>query len=410
MKRALFSLLAGLVSLSLAGCTLSLIATPTPSPTPLVSTPTAFTAPTETPHIPIPDTIIDEVGAPSEIKQFAGSAESLQPMIDAIAKQLGFTPAEGELAGFTVTGAKGEGNYFFVSHDGIVYTLFAHAQGGRFATVKVDGAGKTSDFAIFRMTRFDRDAATVWWGIDDGQGGIIIPPMFEFQLNSDGSITEVVFVEPKSGKSIQVSENTHQIQFESKVLFKLREQVQGTPTEAIPNFYPGLAPTLEQFTEIGSTADISKIIARLRSQPSLLTEGSDPIWTSVAQGNSVAVGCNANYDKIINCAVAASVKVFDQGQWRWLYIVELRNSDGSRGYLTGYIYDPVDQNGTKPYERMVANPTEPFVFLIRRDIVFHPYEEYNKHRPGVSELIEQLLQTQTVPPALEDQIVNLMRS
>ena len=227
MKRALFSLLAGLVSLSLAGCMLSLIATPTPSPTPLVSTPTAFPVPTETPHIPIPDTIIDEVGAPSEIKQFTGSAESLQPMIDAIAKQLGFTPAEGELAGFTVTGAKGEGNYFFVSHDGTVYTLFAHAQGGRFATVKVDGAGKTSDFAIFRMARFDRDAATVWWGIDDGQGGIIIPPMFEFQLNGDGSIAEVMFVEPKSGKSIQVSENTHQIQFESKVLFKLRQPLGG---------------------------------------------------------------------------------------------------------------------------------------------------------------------------------------
>jgi hypothetical protein len=48
MKRTLFSLLAGLVILSLAGCTLSLLATPTPSPTPLAATPTPFSAPTET--------------------------------------------------------------------------------------------------------------------------------------------------------------------------------------------------------------------------------------------------------------------------------------------------------------------------------------------------------------------------
>jgi hypothetical protein len=48
MKRTLFSLLASLVSLSLAGCTLSLLATPTPSPTPLAATPTLFSAPTET--------------------------------------------------------------------------------------------------------------------------------------------------------------------------------------------------------------------------------------------------------------------------------------------------------------------------------------------------------------------------
>jgi hypothetical protein len=185
------------------------------------------------------------------------------------------------------------------------------------------------------------------------------------------------------------------------------------PTEAIPNFYPGIAPTLEQFTEIGSTADISKIIAYLRSQQSLLTEGSEPINTGIAQGNDVGVECNLHGD--INCAVAASVKVMDQGQWRWLSIIELRNEDGSRGYLTGYIYDGVEQTGTKAYERMVANPSGWFILLVVRDIeppddVRLPYMKYNTQRPGVSEWIEEMLQTQTVPPALEDQIINIMRA
>ncbi len=253
MKRALFSLLAGLVSLSLAGCTFSLLATQTPFPDPLAATPTRLTTATETPYLPLPTETPSPIPRPTD-------------------------------------------------------TL--------------------------------------------------------------------------------------------------------TPTEAVPNFYHGLAPTLEQFTELGSKADISKVIAYLRSQSSLLTEGSIPISTAIAQNNEVAIACNANYDNIINCAVAASVKVVDQGQLRWLEIIELRNSDGPRGYLTGYIYDGVELPYSKAYERLVANPSGPIIFSILRNIpspydVKYPYEKYNTLRPGVSDLVEQLLETQTVPPELEDQIVNL---
>jgi hypothetical protein len=186
-----------------------------------------------------------------------------------------------------------------------------------------------------------------------------------------------------------------------------------TATPAAPEYYHGLAPTLDGFTEIESVDDISKIIADLRSQPSLLTDGSEPIHTSVAQNNSVAFSCNGSGE--INCAVAASVKVKDQGLWRWLYIIELRNSDGTRGYLTGYGYDGVERRGTEGYKRMIASPTGPIIYAILREITppfdkQYPYEAFNTQKPGIQELIEKFLQSQIVPPGLEDQIVNLVNS
>jgi hypothetical protein len=87
MKRALFRLLAGLVSLSLAACTLSLLTTPTTAATATLSLPTLtpFTAPTETPQTtdtPTPEpTVTPEPLGGSEVAYLWNSANHLLPSL-----------------------------------------------------------------------------------------------------------------------------------------------------------------------------------------------------------------------------------------------------------------------------------------------------------------------------------------
>ena len=181
---------------------------------------------------------------------------------------------------------------------------------------------------------------------------------------------------------------------------------------SVPEFYPGLALSLDKFTELKSKDDIARIIAYLRSQPSLLTDGSEPFKTFVGGSNTITIECNRSGK--INCAVAASVKVFDQGHWRWLRIVEMRNNDAarSRGYLTGYFYDEVEATWTIGYDSMVKNPSgeiqwEVIGILAPEFQALYPYEEHNIEQPGVSDLLDQLLKTQIIAPALESTIINL---
>ena len=118
-----------------------------------------------------------------------------------------------------------------------------------------------------------------------------------------------------------------------------------TPTPKAPEFYSGLAPTLEQFPVVDK-ADISAIVAALRAGPTLLDANAGPILVGEIMSRPdgykyLTMYCNQ--DGIVNCAPAASIQFTDSinGAERNPHVIiwEVMTPNG-RGYIVGYAYDP----------------------------------------------------------------------
>lgn len=184
------------------------------------------------------------------------------------------------------------------------------------------------------------------------------------------------------------------------------------PTEAIPNFYHGLAPTLEQFTKV-NRSDIRTIIDYLASQQSLLAPGSKAIEISQILRSSsgeahFAIACNLN--GAVNCAPAASIQISEQGIDPHIIIWEVRNKDGSRGYISQYIYDSFQHSYTNWYEYLVTNPLDSGVRSFHVGITSDTQTRYAYtvtlfQQPGFLEAVQQWIDTGNIPEVFKDLIL-----
>jgi hypothetical protein len=186
------------------------------------------------------------------------------------------------------------------------------------------------------------------------------------------------------------------------------------PTEAIPNFYHGAAPTLEQFPVVDKS-DIPAIIDYLRSQPSVLTPDSPApklvhmLKSPTGQGYFTG-WCNA--DGLINCAPAASIQIKDQGIDPHILIWEIRNTDGSRGYLVDYYTDSYQFVMKKTYKGLVDHPGSTFYMQVNTGFEtglqhLYPYAMSLFQQPGYVEALQQWIDTGNIPEALEHLIVSM---
>lgn len=199
--------------------------------------------------------------------------------------------------------------------------------------------------------------------------------------------------------------------FPNMVLTTLTETP--VPTEMAPNFYHGLAPTLEQFTLV-DRADIPDIIDYLASQPSLLPPASKAIELSTigppSRSGESHFSILCNYRGEINCVPAASIQIAEQGIDPHIIIFELRNKDGSRGYIPLYMYDSYQYYYIFGYQRLVANPFGSYDKMIQTGLTAdamtrYAYTVFLFQQPGYLEAVQQWIDTGNVPEALKYMIV-----
>lgn len=180
------------------------------------------------------------------------------------------------------------------------------------------------------------------------------------------------------------------------------------PTEAIPNFYPGLAPTLEQFTLVDK-ADIPGIIVYLRSQPSLVSPDASAVevpqrLSSPNGSGHFVVGCSEG-----SCVVAASIQIQDRGCQPHIVIWEVKTQNGGSGYLLGMISYPPEWNNTS--YNTVADESGKAGILIFTTGVGKPYQDkypyvtYLVQQPGFWNAIDTWHTTGIIPPELETMII-----
>lgn len=186
------------------------------------------------------------------------------------------------------------------------------------------------------------------------------------------------------------------------------------PTEAIPDFYHGLAPTWEQFPVVDK-ADISNIIAYLRSQPSLLSPDAPAV--EVAQRLSSPDGSGRFSISCFegSCVLAASVQIQDQGYEPYIVIWEVKTQNGGRGYLLGYVRDPVEYTFTPQLNdkwlNMLAHGSGVYAdmsFTTGQNQFFRDNLHYNAYllqQPGLLDAIDAWHATGILPPELENMIL-----
>jgi hypothetical protein len=183
-------------------------------------------------------------------------------------------------------------------------------------------------------------------------------------------------------------------------------------TPPFPGFYPGLAPTLDQFPLVDK-ADIPDFIEFLSAQDSLLDPDSLapailPVVHNASGEAYFTIECNSG--GLINCAPAASFQIADQGLDVHIILWEIRNKDGSRGYLANYFYDSVQYADQNAYQRLVALP------LISRDYIVitgvagqyqaaFPYVMSLFQQDGYMQVIQEWINTGNIPQAMENMIM-----
>jgi hypothetical protein len=182
-----------------------------------------------------------------------------------------------------------------------------------------------------------------------------------------------------------------------------------TTTPTPPDFYHGFALSLEQFPVVDK-ADIPKIIAYLRSQPSLLPHGPITVQPSVRMSSPDGNGHFVLTCPNGTCAVAASIQIKDQGHEPHILIWEITMKNGERGYLLGYIYDPIDNPGIYKFYSLDT------MYGMSRGLLFvtgmpksyqnkYPYLAYLLQQPGFLDAIDKFTETGIIPPPLENLII-----
>ena len=137
--------------------------------------------------------------------------------------------------------------------------------------------------------------------------------------------------------------------------------------------------TLQEF-QVGQKVYIPDILSQLQSGLSHLTPGSEaPPNGGIANNyGNLEININCNYHGKVNCAPVAFMQFQDQGLDIHVIFYEIRNRDGSSGWLVVYDFDSQQRNGPYAYPRLVANPTGPFDLTIdtRANATFQKIKPY----------------------------------
>jgi hypothetical protein len=185
-----------------------------------------------------------------------------------------------------------------------------------------------------------------------------------------------------------------------------------SPTPALPDFTEGLAPTLDQFTKV-SKNEFPVIMDYLASQTSFLTLGSPaPYITQVFHPRSgedyFLVECNTA--GIVNCAPAASVQIQEQGLDIHIIIWEIRNRDGSSGYVSQYIYDSFQRRDTGVYTGLLSDPFGYYVLIIHtsqsNDMPGkNTYALDLSDQPGFQDAVKKWIASSMVPEEFQNGLI-----
>ncbi|NOH04532.1 MAG: hypothetical protein HND47_22470 [Chloroflexi bacterium] len=128
--------------------------------------------------------------------------------------------------------------------------------------------------------------------------------------------------------------------------------------EAPPEFFRGIAPTLAEFTKIGSVQEIfDTIIPYLRATEPKFADDVTPVDVQLvkdAQGNPERVILVCNEGGAVNCVPVASVQV----DGKYVLILKIKNADGSNGFFPWFIagYHPERIALDKNFSIMIDNP------------------------------------------------------
>jgi hypothetical protein len=181
------------------------------------------------------------------------------------------------------------------------------------------------------------------------------------------------------------------------------------PTPTVPDIYPGIAPTQEQLP-LWQVTDIPAIIAKLRQGPSLLSANATaPKISTFGEGtdnSGYLLDCNEG--GMINCAFAASGKVMKDSTEGDIVIAEVKNADGTRGYMPLLVNEGKGFMGI--YKNLLARPLGPMgIFLDITYISAFPAENQIRYallkQEGIIDAIIKYSQTGIVQPLMEQDII-----
>jgi len=187
------------------------------------------------------------------------------------------------------------------------------------------------------------------------------------------------------------------------------------PTEAVPDFYPGVAPTLEQFPLV-DRADIPAIIAYLHTQPSLLSPNAEPITLSPIMtdpNGTKHAAFSCNYDEV-NCSPAASILYHDMVNGNAVDVkalileVKTKNPGDGRGYIAKIMYVG-DDIASYVYYFLSRDPKQPFILDVGvygiKQQASHPYGYFlGQQQPGLLDAMVTLQKTGVWTPEAEQMI------
>ncbi len=225
------------------------------------------------------------------------------------------------------------------------------------------------------------------------------------------------YVELKGGTHVAIGADTYYSLWFNTLTgqWEAVAEVQAALQTSPPDIW-GLVPTLAEFPA-GVKADIPKYIAYLRSQPSLLTPGSPAAEVGQIVGTPPGAShftVNCNWDEMVNCAPAAAFQFYEQVNGKTIdphiIIWEIRNSDGSRGYMMKYHYDSTMGDEGYEYPQIVADPTMSKTFTINTGVDPRAQERLSYimfllTQPGFMDAVQQWIATGIMPPELENMII-----
>jgi hypothetical protein len=221
------------------------------------------------------------------------------------------------------------------------------------------------------------------------------------------------YVELKGGSRVAVGADTYYSQWFNTGTGEWEDiaEVKAALQASLPDFYPGLAQTLDEFSPVNK-ADISAIIAALRAGPTLLDANAGPILIAQLMSRSdgykyLTMYCNR--DGIVNCAPAASIQFTDSinGQVRNPHVIiwEVMTEEGRR-YIQGYSYDPVEMHYQTQYNTLCTNPRGPqtFNFVVgypSDEQSRKPYEYSQTQQPGFLDAMTGFSEKGIITPEFE---------
>ena len=163
-------------------------------------------------------------------------------------------------------------------------------------------------------------------------------------------------------------------------------------------------------------ADISAIVAALRTGPTLLDAKAEPILVGEIMSRSdgykyITMWCNQ--DGVVNCVPAASIQFTDSinGQVRNPHVIiwEVMTPNG-RGYIVGYAYDPVEMYFQNQYNTLRKNPRGPqtFNFIVAVSSEGQgqlPYLYSLTQQPGFLDAMTTFSEKDIITPEFEELIM-----